>query len=62
MTDLEYDNDAFMEGDYGLEVAQRRIDFQVLGYHDFHDGAAAMMPANDDYMIGYQGAAEGLVI
>jgi len=56
------DNDAAIEGDAVLMTMQERIDLQVLGYHDSHNGLEAALPANHDYMTGYRGAEEGLVM
>jgi hypothetical protein len=56
------DNDAAIEGDAVLMTMQERIDLQVLGYHDSNNGLEAALPANHDYMTGYRGAEEGLVI
>ena len=56
------DNDAAIEGDAVLMAMQRRIDMQALGYNDYHEALPAMLPRNPNYMIGYQGAAEGLQI
>ena len=62
MMDEGLDNDAAIEHDMVLMAMQLRIDLQVLGYKDFHDGLEAQWPTNNTYMTGYRGAAEGLVI
>ena len=56
------DNDAAIEHDEVLMTMQGRIDMQVRGYHDFHEGEPAALPNDPFYMIGYRGAQDGLTL
>ena len=55
------DNDAAIEHDEVLMTMQGRIDRCWRGYYEYHDGEPPALPDDHWYMVGYQGAADGLI-